>query len=137
VSSNWIESDAPARKQLITFGVTIAAALAILTIFRIWRRGFDEVAITALIVSGLFAASTLIAPEALSSVYRWWMSFAAALGWINTRVLLFLIFYLVVTPIGLIMRIARRSPLDVAKKDSYWTEPSRSSYGDRHYEKQF
>jgi hypothetical protein len=137
VSSSWIESDAPARKQLVTFGVTIASALAVIAAVRVWRSGLDEVAISAFIVAGLFATSALIAPGSLASVYRWWMRFAAALAWINTRILLIAIFYLVVTPVGLIMRIVRRSPLDVTKKDSYWTEPHRNSYGDRHYEKQF
>lgn len=115
----------------------IAAALALLTTVRVWRKGLDEIAITSFIVAALFAASAVIAPAALASAYRWWMRLAAALGWINTRILLIAIFYLVVTPVGLIMRIVRRSPLDVARKDSYWTEPLRNSYGDRHYEKQF
>ncbi|HEY3056856.1 MAG TPA: SxtJ family membrane protein [Thermoanaerobaculia bacterium] len=137
MSSSWIETAAPARKQLITFGVTIAAALAVIAGVRAWRNGMDEVAISAFIVAGLFAASAVIAPDSLASVYRWWMRIAEALGWINTRILLIVIFYLVVTPVGLIMRMVRRSPLDVAEKDSYWTASPRNSYGDRHYEKQF
>ncbi|HEX9161166.1 MAG TPA: SxtJ family membrane protein, partial [Thermoanaerobaculia bacterium] len=108
-----------------------------LAALRVWRRGFDEIGISALIAAALFAASALIAPAPLAPVYRWWMHLAEALAWVNTRVLLIIIFYLVVTPVGLVMRLARRAPLDTAKKDSYWTEPPRSSYGDKHYEKQF
>ncbi len=137
MSSSSIDGAAPARKQLVTFGVTMAAALALIAAIRVWRRGFDELALSAVIVAALFAASAVIAPAALSSVYRWWMGFAEVLGWINTRIILIAIFYLVVTPLGLVMRLIRRSPIDVAKKPSYWTEPPRSSYGDRHYEKQF
>ena len=133
MSSSWIETAAPARKQLVTFGVTMACALLVVTLLRFWRRGMDELAIAAAIVAALFAISALVAPGALSSVYRVWMRFAEALGWINTRVLLVIIFYLVVTPIGLVMRIFGRSPLP----GGYWTEPPRNSYGDRHYEKQF
>ena len=114
----------------------MAAAFVVLALLRLWRRGADGLAIAVFIVAALFALATL-APGILAPVYRWWMRFAEALGWINTRVLLILIFYLVVTPLGLIMRIARRSPLDTAQKDSYWTPAARSSYGDRHYEKQF
>ncbi len=125
------------RRQLVTFGVTMALALAVLSAVRVWRRGFDEVAVSAIIVAALFALTALLAPDPLAPLYRWWMRLAEALGWFNTRVLLILIFYLVVTPIGLVMRLLRRSPLDTAARDSYWTEPPRSSYGDRHYEKQF
>jgi saxitoxin biosynthesis operon SxtJ-like protein len=138
VSSSWIESAPPARKQLIAFGVTIAAALAVLATVRVWRKGgLDEVAVSALIVAALFAVSAVVAPDSLSSVYRWWMRIAEALGWINTRIILVVMFYVVVTPLGLVMRIARRSPLETTSKESYWTEPPRNSYGDRHYEKQF
>ena len=137
MSSSLIETR-PSRKQLVSFGLTMAGMLALLGAIRVWRHsGLDEVAISAFIVSALFALSSLIAPGSLASVYRWWMRLAEALGWVNTRIILVVIFYLVVTPLGLIMRIARRSPLDNAPRDSYWTEPPRSSYGDKHYEKQF
>jgi len=115
----------------------MAVAFAIVGAIRAWRRGFDGVAVAACVVAALFALSALIAPVMLAPVYRWWMRFAEILGWINTRILLILIFYLVVTPLGLVMRLFRRPPLDMARRDSYWTEPPRNSYGDRHYEKQF
>lgn len=138
MSSSWIDPAAPSRRQLVTFGVTMAAALAVLTAVRIWRRGFDEVAVSALIVAGLFALTAILTPALLAPVYRWWMRLAEILGWINTRIILVIIFFLIVTPIGLLMRLFRRNPLESAGKDgSHWTEPSRSSYGDRHYEKQF
>jgi hypothetical protein len=138
VSSSLIETAAPARTQLVTFGVTVAAALAVLTAVRIWRRGLDEVAVSALIVAGLFALTAILTPTTLAPVYRWWMRLAEILGWINTRIILVIIFFLMVTPLGLLMRLLRRNPLQSAGKDgSHWTEPPRSSYGDRHYEKQF
>ncbi|MGZ5492184.1 MAG: SxtJ family membrane protein [Thermoanaerobaculia bacterium] len=132
------ETAAPARRQLVTFGVTMAAALAVLTAVRIWRRGLDEVAVGTLIVAGLFALTAMLNPTTLAPVYRWWMRLAEILGWINTRIILVIIFFLVVTPVGLLMRLLRRNPLESAGKDgSHWTEPPRNSYGDRHYEKQF
>ncbi|HEX7419739.1 MAG TPA: SxtJ family membrane protein [Thermoanaerobaculia bacterium] len=125
------------RRQLVTFGVTMAIAFAIVAAIRVWRRGFDAIAITFCVVAAVFALSALVAPAMLAPIRRWWMRFAEILGWINTRILLILIFYLVVTPLGLVMRVFRRPPLDMARRDSYWTEPPRNSYGDRHYEKQF
>jgi hypothetical protein len=138
VTSSSIETAVPPRKQLVTFGVTMAAALAVLTAFRIWRRGFDEIAIGALIVAALFALTALLTPATLAPVYRLWMRLAEVLGWINTRILLIIIFYLVVTPVALVMRLFGHKPLEARGRDgSHWTEPPRNSYGDRHYEKQF
>ena len=125
------------RRQLVTFGVTMAIAFAVVAALRTWRRGFDTIAVAAGIIAALFALVAFIAPPMLAPVHRIWMRFAGALGWINTRILLILIFYLVVTPLGLLMRLFRRPPLDMARRDSYWTDPPRNSYGDRHYEKQF
>ncbi|GAC1395167.1 MAG: hypothetical protein NVSMB68_12200 [Thermoanaerobaculia bacterium] len=125
------------RKQLIAFGVTISVAMALLALVRVWRRGLDEIAILVLVSSALFALTAFLTPETVAPIHRWWMRFAEVLSWINTRVLLILIFYLVVTPLGLVMRLLRRAPLDMARRDSYWTEPPGNSYGDRHYEKQF
>jgi hypothetical protein len=132
-----VSSSPTDRKQLVTFGVTMAIAFAIVAAIRVWRRGFDAIAITFCVVAAAFALFALVAPSALAPIRRVWMRFAEILGWINTRILLILIFYLVVTPLGLVMRLFRRPPLDMARRDSYWTEPPRNSYGDRHYEKQF
>lgn len=125
------------RKRLATFGATMAIAFSIVAAIRIWRRGLDGLAISFFVIAALFAFSALVVPVALAPIHRAWMRFAEVLGWINTRILLILIFYLVVTPLGLVMRLLRRAPLDMARRDSYWTEPPRNSYGDRHYEKQF
>lgn len=115
----------------------MAGALTVVAAVRVWRRGVDEVVIAALIVAALFAIAGFVPMEPLAPVYRWWMRLAEGLGWINTRVLLVMIFYLVVTPLGLVMRLFRRDPLDMARRHSYWTEPPPNSYGDRHFEKQF
>ena len=115
----------------------MAIAFAALTLLRVWRRGFDQLAIVLLVIALLFAVLALVAPRSLGPINRGWMHLAEALGWINTRILLIVIFYLVVTPLGLVMRLFRRDPLAVTKRDTYWTEPPKNSYGDRHYEKQF
>ena len=47
----------------------------------------------------------LIAPASLRPVYKVWMRFAGVLGWINTRIILGLVFFLMFFPFGLIMRL--------------------------------
>jgi Saxitoxin biosynthesis operon protein SxtJ len=58
-----------------------------------------------LITAGILAVPALIFPKALYPVYKVWMAFAGVLGWINTRIILSLIFYLVFLPVGLVMRL--------------------------------
>jgi predicted Co/Zn/Cd cation transporter (cation efflux family) len=57
------------------------------------------------IVASILGTSALIMPSVLKPVYRGWMFFALILAWINTRLILSLIFFLLITPMGLIMRL--------------------------------
>lgn len=73
--------------------------------------------------SVFFAFFAAFAPMVLLPLYRLWVKFALKLAWFNTRLLLALVFYLVMTPIGLIMRALGKDPLDRAldpSAESYW-----------------
>lgn len=53
----------------------------------------------------ILVSMALIIPAALGPVYKIWMRFAEALGWVNTRIILSLIFFLIFFPFGMIMRM--------------------------------
>jgi len=66
-----------------------------------------------------------------------WMKFAHGLGWFNSRVILTIVFFLVITPIGLVMRLIGKRPLDLAFRDgkpSAWKE---CQHVDHDYSKMF
>lgn len=72
----------------------------------------------------------------LKPVYDLWMKFAAVLAWVNTRIILIVMFYLVFTPIGLIMRIFGMDVLGLKierNKESYWLKKDKKTS----YERQF
>jgi hypothetical protein len=56
----------------------------------------------------------LLAPRILAPAHRAWMALGDALGWVNTRVVLGLIFFGVVTPTGFVLRLAGRDPMQRA-----------------------
>lgn len=60
-----------------------------------------------IIAAAVLSFFALVRPLWLNPFYRVWMRFANVLGWINTRIILSLIFFLVVLPTGLIMRLSR------------------------------
>jgi hypothetical protein len=57
------------------------------------------------VVAAILVSMALLLPAALGPVYKIWMLFAEALGWVNTRIILSLIFFLIFFPFGLIMRM--------------------------------
>ena len=65
----------------------------------------------ALVVGILFLVPGLLAPRVLAPVYRIWMTVGEALGWVNTRILLGVVFYGLITPMGLIRRLRTEDPM--------------------------
>ena len=69
-----------------------------------WIWGF-AMPLWPLVVAGVLAAMALIYPRSLGPVYTVWMRFADVLGWINTRIILGVIFFLIFFPFGMLMRL--------------------------------
>ena len=53
----------------------------------------------------------IVLPRSLARVHWVWMVVGETLGWINTRILLSLVFYGIVTPMGIIIRHFGRDPM--------------------------
>jgi hypothetical protein len=56
----------------------------------------------ALALSFFFVATGILVPNTLRHIHRVWMVLGNALGWINSKVLLTLIYYIIVMPISLL-----------------------------------
>ncbi len=78
-------------------------------------------------------AIALLAPRGLRPVHTHWMRVAHALGSFNTRVLLGVVYFVVMTPTGIVMRLLGRDPLDrrLGDRSSYWVlrKPNPDSRG--------
>ncbi|HBD13202.1 MAG TPA: hypothetical protein DCZ13_13705 [Porticoccaceae bacterium] len=104
----------PGESELKKFGI-VTGALIILLIGGLipWLWNLDIMAwqrVTAPI-GGVLILWALVWPRGLKLVYTPWMALAEKIGWFNTRLILFLIFYGVVLPIGLLMRLLGKDPL--------------------------
>ncbi len=76
---------------------------------------------TPYIVSAAFALTGALMPRMLAPVHKAWLKFADVLGFINSRILLFTIFYLILTPMGFVARLFGFDPMKKKHKvDSYY-----------------
>ena len=101
----------PTRKELRTFGLMMGGLICVFFGLLIpWIWGFSW-PIWPYLPGGVFALTGLLAPAALGPVYRGLMKLAFVLGWINTRIILGIIFYLVLLPTSLVLRILGKDPL--------------------------
>lgn len=125
------------KSALRKFGVTMASVFLVISILFFFRHKYNA-AVNSLAVSCVFIFMGLISPVLLRPVYIAWMRFAFILGWINTRVILVVLFYLVFTPIGLLMRLFRVDLLERKNKaDSYWKKKEKTDSGPLGYERRF
>jgi hypothetical protein len=63
------------------------------------------------LVATILWTPALIAPRALGYLHRGWTWLGKGLGWLNTRAILSLLYFLAVVPMGLVMRLAGRDPM--------------------------
>jgi len=63
------------------------------------------------LVGGIVTAWALVHPASLHLLHRPWMKFADIAGWINTRIIMIGLFYLLILPIGFIMRLFGYDPM--------------------------
>ncbi len=99
------------RKQLREFGLITGGIIAVLFgLFFPWVLE-SPIPLWPWIIFGVLAAWALIAPDTLAPVYRTWMKFGLLLGKVTTPLILGIVFYLVVLPTGLLMRLFGKDPM--------------------------
>jgi len=106
------------RKELRHFGLLVGAVFAVLGI---WPLVFlnEPLRWWSLVPGGLLILLGAILPQVLAPIQKGWMWVGHVLGWINTRILLGIVFYGLVTPIGLVFRLMGKGTMrQVFAKDS-------------------
>ena len=112
-------SRAEARK----FGLGVGAVfLAMGAVF--WWRDREAAAAVAGIAGAALMTAGLVRPQGLGAVYRAWMGLARAISVVTTPITVGVMYFVVFTPLGLVMRVAGRKPLPprVTGQPTLWTK---------------
>ncbi len=124
--------------EIRKFGILFSVVLAALAAFTVYKGNGSWPWLLG--GAGLFLVAGLFLPTLLRPIYIGWMKFAFLLGWINTRLLLGIFFYLILTPTGLVMRLFGRDPLHRKldkKAASYWIKRAPAEFKRERYEQLF
>ena len=106
-----------------SFGIVFFIVFVLIAIYPLINQG--EVRIWSLIISFLFLFLGLLNSKILTPLNKLWFRFGLFLGKIISPIIMAVIFFLVVTPIGLLMRFFGKDVLNLKlnkKKTSYWIE---------------
>jgi len=125
-------------KEVRKFGILFALICAIVVLYLVWK----ESQLWPYFVggAGFFLVAGLFGHSILRPMYIGWMKFAFVFGWINTRILLGVFFYIVLTPIGLVLRLTGKDLLTLKidrSATSYWIKRERKAYDPERAKQQF
>ena len=112
------------------FGFTLGLALVILGGLSFWR-GHDLVPFVLLVPGALLVIAGLLVPTHLGPVERRWMAFGHQLSRFTSPIILGVIYFGVLTPVGILMRVLGKNPLtEHHKPETTWTMRKKSGQSD-------
>ncbi len=114
----------PTNRELRMFAVV----QLIVTTFGAWllhrRLGWDAAAIGVMGLAAVALVAGLWSPQWIRPVYLAWMLAGFPIGWVNAHVLLAVIYYGIITPIGFVLRLSGRDLLQLNPRPdatTYWS----------------
>jgi len=133
-----IKSIRSGKKELRQFGIIIAIACGLLGGLLLWRG--KPYYPYSLIIAAAFLFLGLTLPAALKPLHKVWMTISILMGWLMTRIILIILFYGILTPIGLIGRLCGKDFLNIKlnkNTPSYWVLRGKQEYDKKTHEQQF
>ena len=127
-------------KEIRKFGLVIAIALGVIGSFVYVKFVNFNVVGWLWGIGLLFLILGFILPSVLRPIYKIWMLLAFFIGGIVSRVILTVLFYVILTPTGLVLRLFGKDILDKKfdkRRESYWVKKDLSGHTNEQYGKMY
>lgn len=127
------------KRQLKNFGLLFTIIFSVAAIL-LFMNDYNWLAYLLGLFAIIFLSASFFFVNALRPVYKVWMSLSIILGWITTRIILFIVFYFIVFPIKILALISGKKFIDDKFKDgknTYWNLRSENERKKINYENQF
>ena len=96
--------------ELRNFGLLVGSVFLLIAIWPLFFNG--EVRVWAGILSALLIVPGALMPKLLKIPFALWNKIAHALGWLNTRIILAILFYFILTPLSFVLKLMGKDPLN-------------------------
>ena len=126
------------KKDLRQFGLTVGGVLLIIGAVLYYYE--KSSAIYFIVIGGLLFLSAIIYPKILKPLNKVWMGLAIVLGFVMSRLILTILFFLVLTPIGLLAKLFGKKFMDLKfdkSAESYWEKRTIKEKNHLDYDRQF
>ena len=120
------------------FGIFVVCIFGLIAAFG-FLTSESFMGLSAVLLAALFALITIVAPHALRPLNRLWMQFGQLLGRLISPIVLGAIFFVIFTPIGLIMRLVGRDELKLKRRatSTHWQAITPSEQSEASFKNQF
>ena len=107
-----------------SFGIVFFIVFLLIALYPLLKG--NDLRIWSLVISFIFLVLGLINSKILTPLNRLWFKFGLLLGRFISPLIMGIIFFVVVTPIGIIMRLLKKDLLNLKynKKETYWIDKS-------------
>ena len=107
-----------------SFGIVFFIVFLLIALYPLLKD--NDLRIWSLVISFIFLILGLINSKILTPLNRLWFKFGLLLGKFISPLVMGIIFFVVVTPIGIIMRLLKKDLLNLKfnKKETYWIDKS-------------
>ncbi len=127
------------KKQLAEFGWLVGGVLALISAYGFWKgRSFWPWCATPAVLLIVLGS---VAPQGLKVAHRVWMGLALVMGFVMTRVILTVFYYLLLTPMAWFLRLIGQYPENFRKvpksQPTYWVSRPDAEVDVSTYENQF
>ncbi len=115
----------PSRRDLSIFGALFAAFFGLIGGLVWWKSQTTTAAYVIWIIAASITLLFYAVRPIRKPIYLGWIHLAYPIGWVVSHTAMAIIYYLVFTPIGLIMRLLGRDPMERRldrSAASYWVE---------------
>lgn len=126
----------PSRRELSWFGLLVLLFFGLVGGLVLWRSGSMTAAVTIWSIGGGLALLYYAVRPLRLAMFRGWMVAAYPIGFVVSHLVLAMVFFLVITPIGLVMRLVGRDPMTRKfdrSADSYWIRRNPEARSERYF----
>lgn len=118
---NWHPDKNEVRKSGL--GI-LAGAIIVFIILALTRKMEISPAMKIFIPIGVMGLLMIVLPKVFKFVYYVWMGIAYVIGNIVSPIILFIFYFIFISPFAIILRLVRKSPLNLKfeKKKTYWID---------------
>ncbi len=126
----------PSKKELRQFAIFQLLFCLLVSGWLVYKYQFQIAAIAISLVSVIILIVGRVKPKLIRFIFVLLMVITFPIGWVVSHVIIFAVYYLLITPIGIIMKLVGYDPLHRKidkNKGSYWIKRPENKNSDRYF----